>query len=265
MTPLRLAADLMRASRLRHRDPPPRPHAARPERLVVTLTTVPERVDRIRPTLRSLLDQTCPADRILLAWPKQALRSKLPYPHAPDLPPGIELLPCEDIGPASKLLPALRAEPTALLVAVDDDVIYPYDFLETLLAAYRADPKTAWAWRGAKIEPGRDPRDYKHIFASGVKAPTDVDVLMGTWGYLIPPQSFDDAVHDFAPWPPEVRWTDDIWISGHLARRGVKRRVMPGRGLPLETGASSIHSLNQGPNQSGETAAISFKAFAPWW
>ena len=232
---------------------------------MVTLTTLPERADRILPTLRSLLDQTCPADRILVAWPTRALRSDLPYPAAPGLPPGIELLPCEDVGPASKLLPALIAEPNALLVAVDDDVIYPYDFLETLLAAHRADPKAAWGWRGSQIEPGIDPRDYSHVFASGVTVPTKVDVLMGTWGYLVPPQSFDEAVHDFTAWPPEVRWTDDIWISGHLARRGVSRQVMPARGLPLETGSASIHSLNEGPNRDGENAAITYKAFAAWW
>jgi hypothetical protein len=263
--PWRIAADILRAALLRRSDPAPRARTARPERLVVALTTVPERAERIRPALRSLLDQSCVADRVLLAWPSFSRRTGGRYPAPPALPPGIELLPCEDDGPASKLLPALVTEPTAAIVVADDDVIYPIDFLETLLRAYRTDPNAALGWRGWRFRAGTDPRDLDHVFATGVVAPTTVDVLMGTWGYLVPPSALDQSVHDFAAWPPEVRWVDDVWISGHLARRGIPRRVVPAKGLPIETSASSIAALTDGVNRSGHNDRIAIEAFNAWW
>src|SRR6185312_2395048 len=70
MTPWRLVSDLRRAARLKRADPRRRAPHARDERLVVTLTTTPERGAALIPTLRSLLDQTWPADRIVIAWPE---------------------------------------------------------------------------------------------------------------------------------------------------------------------------------------------------
>jgi hypothetical protein len=263
--PWRVASDALRAARLHRSDPVSRAPDARPERLVVALTTVPDRLARILPALRSLLDQSCMADRLLLAWPSHSRRTGERYPPPPILPAGIELLPCEDEGPASKLLPALRVEPGAVIVVADDDVIYPVDFLATLLRAHRADPKAALGWRGWRFRPGADPRDYDHIFATAVAVPTTVDVLLGTWGYLVPPHALDDAVHDFAAWPPEVRWVDDVWISGHLARRGIPRRVVPAKGLPIETRASSIAALTDGLNRSSRNDRIAIEAFKAWW
>lgn len=265
MTPWRLVADLNRAAMLRRRDPHPRVMHPHRERLVVTLTTVPDRAHAILPVLRSLLDQTHPADRILLAWPATSMRDGRSYPAPPTLPDGVDLLMCEDVGPATKLLPALRAEPAALLVAVDDDVVYPVDFLATLYAAHLADPHAALGFRGFSITRGSDPRDFDHVFATAVRTLTPVDVLMGTWGYLVPPGALDDAVQRYDGWPPELRWTDDIWISGHLARCGTSRRVVPAKRLPLETRASFVSALTDGPNNSGRNGRIAIDCFAEWW
>jgi hypothetical protein len=144
-------------------------------------------------------------------------------------------------------------------------VIYPVDFVATLLAAHRADPHAALGMRGWRLHQGTDGRDLLHVFATGIAAPTNVDVLLGTWGYLIPPGALDAAVHDFTGYPPEVRWVDDIWISGHLARRGVPRRVIPARGLPIETPASNRAALTFSLNRCGRNDRLAIEAFAPWW
>lgn len=264
--PGRLLTDVVRAIRLHVLAPPAAlPVPTRPERLIVSMTTIPERAPRIMPVLRSLLDQTCPADRVLLAWPSRSLRTNTPYPAPPTLPAGIELLACDDEGPATKLLAALGVEPEAAVVVVDDDVVYPKDFLETLLKAHRMEPGTAWGYRGWKLERSIEPRDLDHVFATAITAPATVDVLLGTWGYLVPPHAFDDAVYDFDRYPPEVRWVDDVWFSGHLARRNVPRRVVPATGLPIETAASFLAALTDGPNRDGRNDMIAIDAFKAWW
>lgn len=265
MTPVRLARDIARARRLIRAAPAARPRPERPERLVVSLTTVPERLDKLAPVLRSLIDQTVPADRIIVWRPAVSRRTGLAYPQAGPVPDGVEVLTTTDEGPATKLLPALSAEPEAAVIVVDDDVIYPVDFLEQLLAGHRAHPDAAIGWRGWRIVDGVRAKRFPHIFATGVAAPTPVDILLGTWGYLVPPGAFDAAVHSFDGQPPEVRFVDDVWFSGHLARRGVRRLVIPAKGLPIETRASALASLTEGPNSSGHNDRIAIDLFAPWW
>lgn len=265
LSPARLLADVGRALCLQIAARPQRPATKRPERLVVSLTTIPQRASRIVPVLRSLLDQSCPADRIMLAWPAHSLRTNTPYPDPPALPLGVELLPCEDLGPATKLLAALSVEPEAAIVVVDDDVIYPKNFIETLLVGHRAEPNVALGYRGWRLDQTTDPRHLDHIFATAVAVPTPVDVLLGTWGYLVPPGAFDESVRDFGRYPAEVRWVDDVWFSGNLARRGIPRRVIPATGLPIETFASFIGALTDGPNQDGRNDRVAVDAFRAWW
>ncbi len=238
--------------------------SGRPERLVVTLTTTPARARHVGPALRSLIDQTVAADRIVLALPSVSRRDGAFYPDPAELglPRGVEVLACDDEGPATKILPALRAEPDACLVVVDDDVVYPREFLATLLAAHQADRSVAFGWRGVRLEEGVRFVDLAHVFASGVREPVAVDVLFGTWGYLVPPGALDGAVHDFAGWPEAVRNVDDVWISGHLARRGVARRVVAAGMFPIETFATLRGSLTGGINRSGENDRIAVEAFA---
>jgi hypothetical protein len=246
---------------------PPAAPPARAERVVVTLSTIPARAHRIGPALASLLDQTVAPDRIILCLPRRARLSGQPYPppEALNLPPGIDILPCADEGPATKLLPTLKAEPQARIVVVDDDVIYPRDFIERLLVAHRAQPGVALGLRGVGLKPGVAFPALDHILCSAIAAPVSVDILFGTWGYLLPPGALDGAVHDFAQAPEALRWVDDVWISGHLARRGVRRVVVPMQSFPVETLASSIAALTDGPNRTGQNDAAAIAAFAADW
>ncbi|MFD7733973.1 hypothetical protein ACFV6F_26790 [Kitasatospora phosalacinea] len=261
LTAARVARDVARAARLRTADPPAPVVPDRDRKVIVSMTTVPERLPLIGPALRSLLDQSCPADRIVLALPHLSVRGTAAYPAPRALPGAVEVLRCEDHGPATKLLPVLAAEPEAVIVAVDDDVVYPRDFLQCLLTWHERCPDTAVGLRGWR----RDPVWPRHVFGTGIAAPVEVDVLMGTWGYLVPPGAFDAAVHDFTAWPPATRWADDIWFSGHLARLRVDRLVVPGAGLPLETRASWTASLSQGLNRSGANDRAALDAFAAFW
>src|SRR5256714_15661270 len=47
-------------------------------RVIVSLSTVPDRINNLRPTIRSLLKQTCPPDEIVLAIPASSVRGRRP-------------------------------------------------------------------------------------------------------------------------------------------------------------------------------------------
>lgn len=264
--PTSLAATLLRAARLTMADPKPKAAPRRAERIVVTLTTIPARARSLGPVLRSLIDQSQPADRIVLALPDTSRKGER-YPTAGDiaLPPGVDVLDCEDEGPATKLLPVLLAEPDAVLVVVDDDVIYPRNFIETLLREHRLRPGAALGYRGVRIETGTSFPALDHVLATGIAAAMQVDVLFGTWGYLLPPGSLGPDVHDLDSAPHGMRFVDDVWISGHLARAGVARFVVRADQLPIETPAALRQSLTGGVNRLGANDEMALKHFAKDW
>lgn len=134
-------------------DPPPgwRPKS----RVVVSLTTMPHHLHLLRPTLDSLLQQSLKPDEIYLNMPLgRNPRSNMSYDEAlrgPGvvIPSGIKVNRCpEDVGPLTKLLPAVVAEQdwekqrkggwenpsdlSPIIITVDDDQVYPPDTVKYL-------------------------------------------------------------------------------------------------------------------------------------
>ncbi|PTX91652.1 hypothetical protein [Opitutus sp. ER46] len=201
--------------------------------LTLSLTTLPSRLPWIFPTLNSLLDQTQAPRRIVLAIPRRAERDPRPYrvPEGLRRHPRIELLEADrDWGPATKLLPLLQrlpADSQAPIVIVDDDNVYPRGFVATLAAAARAWPDAALGLRGWPVPTSGRWADSREFFGTRIGAPVATDVLTGCGGVLVRPAFFDAAVFDYADAPVGARFADDLWFSGHLARRGVRRLVVP--------------------------------------
>src|SRR5206468_12553760 len=110
-------------------------------RVIVSLSTVPDRIGNLGPTIRSLLKQTRPPDEIVLAMPEFSVREQRPYvvPKYISLLPRVRVLRCaEEWGPATKCIGAIQDELAAgrentLIMVVDDDRLYPRDALETYL------------------------------------------------------------------------------------------------------------------------------------
>ena len=243
---------------------PPTSHR---RRIVVSLTTIPDRANGIRPTLLSLLDQDMPADRLVLALPHQSLRNGAHYPDPAslDLPIGVDVVRCEDVGPATKILPVLQAEPEALIVVVDDDVIYPRDFISTLTAGHNRMPNACLALRGVEIDKSKRFVDLHHVLTSAISDDTPVDIVFGTWGYLVPAWLCDDEFHNFAAHPDQVRWVDDVYISGHLARLNVPRFIVSSQSFPVETFSAHRSALSSGINQSGANDQTAIESFEQYW
>jgi hypothetical protein len=99
------------------------------------------------------------------------------------------------------------------------------------------------------------------VFATAVREGHPVDVLFGTWGYLVPPGALPGDPRISA----ELRWVDDVWVSGQLARRGVSRLVVPATEIPVETVNAGRLSLSGGPNKAGTNDRRAIEAFAADW
>src|SRR5437868_10900299 len=211
-----------------------RPRSGHP-RVIVSLSTVPDRINNLRPTIRSLLKKTWPPDEIVLAIPEFSVREQRPYvvPKYISQLPRVRVLRCrEDYGPATNFIAAIQDELAAgrqntLIMVVDDDRLYPRDALETYLHYSGQLPNAALCFRGAAMPSTLNWDDAKMIRASELREPRPVAVITGCGSYLIQPRFFDESLWDYSVAPQVAFVIDDIWISGWLSRRGVKRYVVP--------------------------------------
>lgn len=206
--------------------------AANPRRsgLVVSLTTIPSRIEALAPTLKSLLRQTAAPDQIRLCVPAWSEREKCdcPVPAWIAALRGVTVVRVEDQGPATKFLSTLgTVAPDQAVVVVDDDRVYHARLLETYaeLAARRPDAAiTAAGWRvpGDLVDRPTTLRarlaGAAHVprRANQIRRPERTDIVQGVHSYLVRARFFDlTALGDFSAAPAAVRFVDDVWLSAH--------------------------------------------------
>jgi len=249
-------------------------------RVIASLSTVPDRINNLRPTIRSLLRQTRPPDEIILAVPEFSLREERPYivPEYLLRLPRVRILRSRrDWGPATKFIPVIQQELAAgrentFIMVVDDDRIYPRDALATYLHYSARLTGAALCFRGAAMPRTFDWRDATMIYGGEVRKPQSVAVITGCGSYLIQPRLFDESLWDYSQAPRGAFYMDDIWISGYLARRQVARYVVPAsvRRLRIVRRQRRTLSLHHVPNgrqhNNNETIAFfrdAWDVFAP--
>jgi hypothetical protein len=202
-------------------------------RVVVSLTTIPDRIGGIQRTIDSITRQTAHPDLIYLTIPETCRRQpKKTYeiPREVRENPFISMIGTDyDHGPSMKLLGALQKEndPETIIITVDDDHEYDERFVETLLDFEHARPESAIGFNGWMVAPLIEENRYVFI-EEYADDPIRCDVLEGYRGVLYKKGFFDDSVFDYEGFPRIAHMVDDVWISAHLAKRKVERLVLPG-------------------------------------
>ena len=240
-------------------------------RVITSLSTVPGRINNLRPTIRSRLKQTRPLYEIVLAIPAFSIREQRPYgvPEYLLRLPRLRVLHChKDWGPATKFIPIVQEELAAgrgdtLIMVVDDDRIYPRDALETYLHYHAQLPEAALCFRGAAMPRTLDWRDARMIRARELRQPRTAAVMTGCGSYLIQPRFFDETLWDYSKAPQAAFFMDDIWISACLSRRQVKRYVVPAsammRSVFRQRRTLSLHDVPSGRQQNNNETIAFFR------
>ncbi len=190
----------------------------RKPRIIVSLTSIPERMYDVHYTLYSLLNQQVKPDKVIL-W-----LSEDDFPNGEiDLPKevlklknnGLSIRFCEDLRSFKKIIPVLKTYPNDIIVTADDDIYYPSNWLKLLYEDYRRNENDIIAHRVRKIEINdkgeiddynnwslnENPNDYSYL-----NLPT------GAGGVLYPPNCFYKDVLDDKIFKSRCRYSDDIWL-----------------------------------------------------
>jgi len=207
-------------------------------RIVVSLTTVPERINGMKSTISSLLRQTLKPDEIAVHVPMRTYKGKeyvipdwLTSLTAPGNRSRVKMYrPENDYGPATKLLFTLKREhPESKIIVVDDDIVYPPVLVETLVKYSNKYPDNAittypknFIYHG-RNQPPTMGRVWSVLHSQGFRKnkPIPSDIVMGVYGFVVKPRFFTDDVFSYEGRPDELRWVDDIHFSGQLNLNGV--------------------------------------------
>lgn len=252
---------------------------------IVSLSTIPSRLPFLAPTLKSLLRQSRAPKRIVLNLPAYSLREKTAYvvPECLKALSAVEIARCDDLGPATKLTPALLRElPDQTVIVVDDDRIYPPTLVAELEDAATAAPDTAFAMCGWIVPPDLIDRPTTiwsnlklqapvPLRARRLRKPVAIDILMGFAGYIVRPRFFDlAAVQDYTAAPPEAFFVDDVWFSAHCTAEKV---ALPARRYNYQPKLrrafyerTSLAAINRGPGgNERRNNTIVIQEFADKW
>lgn len=189
---------------------------SRETRLIISLTSYPQRFNSIYLTIESLLDQTVKPDHIILWLAKNEIeQTRLPLSIKKLRNRGLEIrIVDENIRSYKKLIHAIEQFNDYNIVTCDDDFIYPPWFLQELYRSYQQYPDCISAYRCrmmSKIDAYRLSPYQQWPFASD-KCPSYNLFPTTGGGSLYPPGSLNEQVLDrmFLRLSP---YADDIWFK----------------------------------------------------
>lgn len=194
------------------------------QRVVISLTTTPYRIDKIQATLDSLLAQSIPAAKIYLNIPYKLHRDNVDYvlPAWLQSYPGITIQRTQDFGPITKLIPTLQQEndPDTIIITVDDDVVYPRHVLRDLVDYAVQHPQVVVTPLNVQFTVGAD--YVLHITDHKFKHAAKTNLIVGAAGVAYRRGFFDSTFADyFATLPEQCFLCDDLVLSMFLAHQHI--------------------------------------------
>lgn len=185
-------------------------HVIKHHQVIVSLTTSPIRIAKIKPVIDSIMQQTLVPDRIVVNLPHVFKRYNSTFDEIPIFltnNPKITINRCEDIGSLTKVLPTLELASSMddIIISIDDDIDYPNDIVEHLLTASQLFPDCVISASAV--------HNYKDNFHA---------LLEGWCGTLYKKKfltNFDQT--EIKEYPRECFLGDDLILSNYLAKQKI--------------------------------------------
>ena len=220
------------------------------DEVVVTLTTFGQRIYDVFLAIESIMQGSVLPNRIVLWLAEDEFNpSMLPQTLLNQQERGLQIEYCKDIKSFKKLIPALKQYPDAILVTIDDDVVYDFDMLERFLLSHKENPNAVCASRLRRVSFNQsgDVDSYLkwRIDDETISSPLLFPVGMG--GVLYPPNCLDGEVLNEKAFAELCPFADDVWFFSMARLKGtttVRARVHSRQGYLYDLPSSSIDALS---------------------
>ena len=110
----------------------------RNRKLIVSMTSIPDRINKTWITIESLLRQTYKPDKIILWLAKEEFKNcPLPSALKAQQKRGLQIKYCDNLMSYKKIYYTAKENPNSYIVTVDDEIIYAENMLEELIRTYK--------------------------------------------------------------------------------------------------------------------------------
>ncbi|GMN09459.1 hypothetical protein MTsPCn9_00850 [Croceitalea sp. MTPC9] len=183
-------------------------------KLIVSLATIPSRLNIVHLTIRSILNQSTLPEKIIL-WLHKDLKNKVPKKLSVLEGEIFEIHFSELTCSHRKLVNALKIYPNKAIVTCDDDMIYRKDWLKNICKAHKKNPSTIIA-NQVRCITYKDNKvvAYKEWGATDGFCKNEKSLLpIGAGGTLYPPNSLFEDVTNSELFLKLTPTTDDLWFK----------------------------------------------------
>lgn len=213
------------------------------QQVVVSMTSFPAAIPYAVQAIKSILNGSVLPDKLVIYLTRSQFgENGIPesLQSLSDNNPIFEIRYVDrDIRSYQKLIPALIDFPDAIIVTVDDDVLYHRHMLRDLLQFHLKFPDAVVAHRVRRIRYGEPYRQWKKyrwydfVFKRIHKSLTNLQTGVG--GALYPPHSLKTDMLDPELFTKIAPSTDDIWFWAAAAANGFPVVPIPfGRNKPID-------------------------------
>lgn len=192
----------------------------RNRKLIVSMTSIPDRINKTWITIESLLRQTYKPDRIILWLAKEEFKN-CPLPSALKVQQkrGLQIKYCDNLMSYKKIYYTAKENPNSYIVTVDDDIIYAENMLDKLVKTYKENHGCIVCNRSHYIE-GRGGRlssydkwlKYEERECIDGK-PSFHNFFTGCGGTLFPVFLMDRKFLDKDAFLVLAPYADDVWLN----------------------------------------------------
>jgi hypothetical protein len=190
-------------------------------KIIASMTTIPSRINLIRPVIDAVLSQSANVEHLELNVPHICQRTKEEYQIPEWLLgiPKIKLFRTDDLGSITKIAPTLlrhRRVPDQYLWSVDDDIAYPKNQLALLLVRHDPNKKRILTRHGGNF---KDDGSIQFMYGDAT-----VDMFEGYGGVLYPPDCIFDDFDDYVKTTSQnldCRKSDDLVLSYYFRMKRI--------------------------------------------
>lgn len=190
----------------------------RKKRVIISMTTYPDRFSSVVYSIRCMLLQTFRPDEIIV-WLDDNVSLDQLTPEMNDLKQyGVKYIPIAgDLKPHKKYIHAMQKYPEDIIITVDDDILYPPTLIKSLMDAHKKYPNVVCARRVHKVtfdQYGKLlPYNDWISEACDIKKPSHLILATGVGGVLYPPHCLDARAFDMEKISRLCLCADDIWLK----------------------------------------------------
>ena len=195
--------------------------------VTVSCTSIPSRFHVIDKTIRSVLNQSTPPERMVL-WLHERHKDALPASLKRMVGKKFEIRFTELDSPHCKLVPALLSEPGQTIVTCDDDLIYEPNWLNNLWQSHQrwSDDIICHIARAISYSPDGTVEPYKQWSTVKERGQTEANYLpLGYGGVLYPANRMPALATDTALYLKLAPKADDLWFKAVTLNHGISCRT----------------------------------------